>query len=167
MEWTVADLGSIGEFIGAIATIATLAYLALQIRQNSRVVKAQTRATIGAATSDIILREAVNLDIVRALAKVETGEDLSREETLQLRMVALATFRHWENVYYQYRQGLYDSGEFEAHRETWRRLVVEGWLKNFWTQLRHNLSAELQSLVDKLASETDKRPEAAAGRKHP
>jgi hypothetical protein len=155
MEWTVADLGSIGEFVGAIATIATLAYLAVQIRHNSRVVKAQTRANIGTATSDIILREAENLEIVRALAKVEAGEDLSREETLQLRMVATATFRHWENVYYQYRQGLYDSGEFEAHRQTWRRLVVEGWLKYFWKQLRPNFSAELRALVDKLASESN------------
>lgn len=154
MEWTIADVGSIGEFIGAIATIATLAYLAVQIRHNSRVVKAQTRATIGTATSDIILREAVNPDIVRALAKTEAGEELSREEKLQLRMVATATFRHWENVFYQYRQGLYDSGEFEAHSQTWRRLVVEGWLKDYWKQLRHNFSAELRALVDAFASET-------------
>jgi hypothetical protein len=33
---TLQDLGSIGELVGAIATVATLAYLALQIRHNSR-----------------------------------------------------------------------------------------------------------------------------------
>jgi hypothetical protein len=32
---TLQDLGSIGEFVGAIATVATLAYLAMQLRQNS------------------------------------------------------------------------------------------------------------------------------------
>lgn len=32
---TLQDLGSIGELVGAIATIATLAYLSVQIRQNS------------------------------------------------------------------------------------------------------------------------------------
>ena len=148
MEWTVADLGSLGELVGGVVTIATLAYLAVQIRQNSRVVRAQTRANIGTATTEIILREAENLDIVRALVKTEAGEDLNPEESLQLRMVATATFRHWENVYYQYRQGLYDPGEFEAHRQTWNRLVGEGWLRHYWKLVRHNFAAELQALVD-------------------
>jgi hypothetical protein len=33
---TLQDIGSIGELVGAIATVATLAYLAIQIRHNSR-----------------------------------------------------------------------------------------------------------------------------------
>ena len=33
---TLQDLGSIGELIGAIATVATLVYLAVQIRHNTR-----------------------------------------------------------------------------------------------------------------------------------
>ena len=142
------ELGNIGEFVGAIATIATLAYLAFQIRQNSRSIKAQTRAHIGTTTSEVIFRQAENLHIVRALLKIQAGEELRPEETLQLRMVATATFRHWENVYYQYRQGLYDSVEFEAQQRTWNRLVTEGWLGHFWNQLQPNFSAELQTLVD-------------------
>ena len=37
---TLQDLGSVGEFVAAIATLATLIYLATQIRQNSESVKA-------------------------------------------------------------------------------------------------------------------------------
>ena len=37
---TIEDLGSIGELVAAIATIATLFYLAVQIRQNTRTVEA-------------------------------------------------------------------------------------------------------------------------------
>jgi len=33
---TLQDIGSIGELIGAVATVATLVYLAIQIRHNSR-----------------------------------------------------------------------------------------------------------------------------------
>jgi hypothetical protein len=36
---TIQDLGSLGEFIAAIATVATLGYLAVQIRQNTNSVK--------------------------------------------------------------------------------------------------------------------------------
>ena len=37
---TIQDLGSIGELVAAIATLATLIYLAAQIRQNTRAVEA-------------------------------------------------------------------------------------------------------------------------------
>ena len=37
----IQDLGSAGEFIAAIATLATLVYLASQIRQSTKVAKAQ------------------------------------------------------------------------------------------------------------------------------
>jgi len=36
---TIQDLGSIGELVGAIATVATLLYLAFQIRQNSHLLQ--------------------------------------------------------------------------------------------------------------------------------
>ena len=36
---TIQDLGSLGELVGAIATVATLLYLAFQIRQNSHLLQ--------------------------------------------------------------------------------------------------------------------------------
>ena len=36
----IEQLGSIGEFVAAIATVATLIYLAFQLRQNTRALKA-------------------------------------------------------------------------------------------------------------------------------
>jgi hypothetical protein len=41
---TIQDLGSIGELVAALATVATLAYLALQIRQNTRQLRDNARA---------------------------------------------------------------------------------------------------------------------------
>ena len=39
---TIQDVGSIGEMIAAIATIGTLAYLAIQVRQNTRALRSST-----------------------------------------------------------------------------------------------------------------------------
>ena len=33
---TLVELGGLGEFLGAMGVIATLAYLALQVKQNTR-----------------------------------------------------------------------------------------------------------------------------------
>ena len=41
---TLEELGSIGELVAALATVATLAYLALQIRQNTKQMRDNARA---------------------------------------------------------------------------------------------------------------------------
>ena len=43
MNWVA--LGAIGEFVGAIAVVLSLAYLAAQIIQNTRAVRATTTDT--------------------------------------------------------------------------------------------------------------------------
>jgi hypothetical protein len=42
---TIQELGSLGEFVAAIATIATLIYLAIQIRASNRLARAEASRT--------------------------------------------------------------------------------------------------------------------------
>ena len=39
---TIQDLGSLGELIAAVATVATLVYLAIQLKQNTLALRSQT-----------------------------------------------------------------------------------------------------------------------------
>ena len=43
---TAQLLGNLGEFVGAIGVVATLAYLAIQIRQNTRVTRAASHHAV-------------------------------------------------------------------------------------------------------------------------
>ncbi len=43
---TLGELGSVGEFLAAIATLATLIYLALQIRQNTKTARASNYESV-------------------------------------------------------------------------------------------------------------------------
>ena len=45
---TIQDLGSIGELVAAIATIATLVYLAIQIRANTTALRLESRGRLHA-----------------------------------------------------------------------------------------------------------------------
>ena len=47
MDWE--QLGALGELVGAIAAIALLGYIAVQIRQNSKLLQQNTRATEAAS----------------------------------------------------------------------------------------------------------------------
>jgi hypothetical protein len=43
---SLEDLGNLGDFIGGIAVVVTLVYLALQIRQNTRALQASSRQSL-------------------------------------------------------------------------------------------------------------------------
>ena len=77
-------LGNYGEFIGAIAVVATLVYLALQIRQNTRAMDNNRKAVIAQSGRDIDLYMAhFHLECARdpelkrvALASLDDAVDL-------------------------------------------------------------------------------------------
>ena len=43
---SIMELGALGEFVGAIAVVVTLAYLAVQIRQNTRAMEESRRLAL-------------------------------------------------------------------------------------------------------------------------
>jgi hypothetical protein len=59
VEWTIQDLGAVGEFVGAIGVVFTLGYLAFQIRQNTFQLEQNALTTKAAAVnaSNMALRE--------------------------------------------------------------------------------------------------------------
>jgi len=67
---TIQDLGSVGELIAAVATVATLGYLAIQIRQNTKSVRAASRFDVASgwrAHNQQMLDPAVNRAYVKGL----------------------------------------------------------------------------------------------------
>jgi hypothetical protein len=71
---TIAELGAIGEFIGSIAVLITLAYLAIQVRQNTRHVQAQMGHDGWISNADNELAK-MGGAAAEALAKADLGVD--------------------------------------------------------------------------------------------
>ncbi len=51
---TIVELGALGEFLGSILTLATLAYLAIQIRQNTAQQKREELVSIQHGQNNVI-----------------------------------------------------------------------------------------------------------------
>ena len=103
---TIQDLGSIGEFIAAIATVATLAYLAVQIRQNTAAVRrAANRGVVDDANSwrYRLIENAEVSEIFRT--GLANPESLDANSKYRFRMLLDALFAHWAHAF--------DSGEEE------------------------------------------------------
>ena len=95
---TVDQLGNVGEFVAAIATVITLIYLAFQLRQNTRALKATAFQTVTAEMG----KNVEHLIVVRGTVEPET---LTPTERFRLSAVYVSSFRRLESVFVQYSLG--------------------------------------------------------------
>ena len=81
MNWTVQDLGALGELLGSIAVLLTLVYLAVQTRATRNAMELQTM--MAATIPSMEINNAVlgsSQECAGALFKAFNGEDLSDKE---------------------------------------------------------------------------------------
>jgi hypothetical protein len=70
---TIRDLGSLGELIAAIATVATLIYLAIQIRASNRLARAEASRTPNSDLNSINAAFGTRPAFRAAMRRVLTG----------------------------------------------------------------------------------------------
>ena len=67
---TIVELGALGEFIGAVAVLVTLIYLAVQLRQNTEAIRAQISQARSDQAQEFFLFSADSPHIPEIWAKV-------------------------------------------------------------------------------------------------
>jgi hypothetical protein len=114
-------LGSIAEFVAAIGVIASLVYLAVQIRQNTQSIRASTYEGMVRGSGDFLLPLIQDRDLAKSFERaVDRWSQLDYEEQVQVMYLLTQLFRNWENAYYQHRQGTLEPWLWEA----WQHVVL-------------------------------------------
>ena len=81
MEWSIQDLGAIGEFVGSLAVLLTLGYLAVQTRASRQATDLQTFLTISTNTSSVFATLlSSSPDAFEIYQKGNAGEHLDESE---------------------------------------------------------------------------------------
>jgi len=145
-------IGAIGEVVGAIAVIATLGYLALQVRQNSKMMKANIRELRTSSSQAVIFEFARNTE---SLLKQSRGEHVSDQDALRMQILIRAQMRDWESYEHQYRNGLFDKNEWEGMRENIKRQMHDQAHKEFWEACGIEFSVPFQLTIDECIKEGD------------
>jgi hypothetical protein len=103
---TLDQLGSLGEFVSAVAVVVSLLYVAREIRENSRSTRlAALQSHLDAAQRFLELR-ARDRDLARVIRLgQETPEVLSDDELAQFRSWVGVGMRIAENLFIQYQAG--------------------------------------------------------------
>lgn len=159
----IIELGALGEFLGSIAVLATLIYLSVQIRQNTRSMNESKKLALAqtyqmrADALQMMLVHAADSEhigpIITKLTGVGYPEDvgalahLSKEERGRFRQWQIAQQTHWDNMYFQYQQGFIDEEYYrDSFRERVRRLAPT-WKALHVTGARRTFAAEIDSIL--------------------
>ena len=102
----IAEWGAIGELIGAIAVVITVAYLAVQIRQAQRTMVSTTQQNISDTSVQLFAVTGTSESLSEALDKATRDQPLSEVEKQRVRGWWSAALRHAENMHYQWEQGM-------------------------------------------------------------
>ena len=119
---SLQELGNIGEFLAAIATLLTLFYLATQIRQNTKAVKASSHHAVTDSFNH--LNSIIGTDVVAARVMrlgLEDLTNLSEDEQFSFGFLMLGYMRIFETLFYQRENGTAEEQLFlsEQNSQKW------------------------------------------------
>ena len=147
---TIADLANIAQIVGSIAVIASLIFVGLQIRQNTKV----TRATALQMNADYWLNY-FTLLADKQLSEVYSKGALGRVELEgsqfgQFFFLCRATFMGCENQHHQYLSGLLDADAYKGYEATIREQIADfPGVRAMWQLVKHTYGTEFVKFLDK------------------
>jgi hypothetical protein len=132
---SLEDLGNIGEFVAAVAVVISLIYLAFQIRQNTRSVRASTHhATAHAAygTQHLIAESEAVARILRTGGR--EPQKLTGEERVRFDAIMRSFFMWYEDTYFQYRNSMIGRDVWEARQRSMMGHFRDAGISSWWSK---------------------------------
>ncbi len=148
MNWEA--IGAISETIGAVGVVASLLYLASQVRASARASAVEAKLESTRLLNDFIdyLIESPELNdlFLRGLADLDS---LSREDYLRFSNMSLKAFWFFSAGHFQFRNGTLDAHEFHEVRTVMRYWLRSPGCRAWWEKLgRESVSPVFRDFVD-------------------
>jgi len=143
--------------VANLSVVAGIVFLALQMRQNTAVMQAQTRDSM--TEKQMMFSEwiATTPELAEAF-RVARSDGLDALDPVQSPMLAFwiqSVFRTWENEYYQYEQGLYTQDEFAPRLIRIARNMAAPMYRQAWESQRETFSPSFRAEIDRIVAEVE------------
>ena len=145
--------GALEEFVGAIAVVVTLGYLAVQVRQNTQSMDRNTRTERAKASYDhlnnYVYLNSQAMDHAELFIKAMSGQQLTDVEALRWDLIQQNAFRFGMHAH-ELRQSDLITLEQWNHAEAFMREAVSSSdaIQRYWKRNKHLYSADYQRLID-------------------
>jgi hypothetical protein len=127
MNWEA--IGAIGEIVGAATVVATLFYLAIQIRQNTKVSRADMTKDLYLASRSALLDLSGNKELATIWAQIRDFKD---QDSARRYTFYQSFFRLYELQFNLSTQGLLDDKIAESYMLVIRMFATTGHFDEYW-----------------------------------
>jgi hypothetical protein len=145
-------LSEITQLLGGIGVIASLIYVAIQIRNNARAVRAAAYRQLALTTAgqwDTLFGSEELCSLV--LRGCDDFSALNRVEKARFRFMLMAFMRRFENGWFQHKIGTLKSGDWQAVAADMDSLFSLPGPQAAWPLIKTRSNPEFRAFVDDLA----------------
>ncbi len=151
---TIQELGSLGELVGALATVATLVYLATQIRQNTKAVRVSSHHSVTDSFNQINAIIGTNPSSARIFRLgLESPDSLDDDERFSFGYLMLAYMRVFETLYYQKGAGAVEEQLYASEQNSLKWAYSHPGARSWWQTNTISFSPEFRAEIDALIAE--------------
>ena len=148
MNWDA--LGALAELAGAVGVIASLVYLASQIRQNTRAVRSATYQSLTDSSMSFSALVAGDPTLSSLFDRgMDDFSSLESDARVRFSFLMQNYLRMLENSFHQHRDGMLDEERWQRTASTLRMAVVRPGFSQWWNSPRAPFAASFEALVDK------------------
>jgi len=136
---SINELGALGEFIGALLLFISLIYVAIQLRQNTRALRAASQRSSTDQFTNIDLTIMGNPDLreaVFAMASEAKFSEMNLDQAIRTNAVLQAYCNTLSNVYRDAKAGVAASGDWKQLESSIKANMVGNALFREWWRLR-------------------------------
>jgi hypothetical protein len=156
---TLQALGSLGEFIGAIGVVISLIYLAQQMVQNTKSVRAASFNSMVQNSLRLLEHAFRDSEFAAFLERAEREpEALTPAERVRWDAYMTAVFRHFGNLVYQHRVGAIDTQMWESYQRTLKDDLRRGSWADWYRSHSYLFSDALTAQVEEALRERGRAP---------
>ena len=154
-------LSTINESVSIIANIgviASIVFLGLEMRQNTSMIKSQTRDAMTEKQMQFFEALVENEEIAEIwVTATESSDELVSDLTNLRRweFYWMTQLRMWENEWYQYQQGLFEAEEFESRLALYERISTQPIYADHWKTISYSFAPSFRQLIDGMIAEAN------------
>ena len=151
MNWDA--IGATAEMLGSVAVVATLMYLAVQMRQNTQSNRTAAIQTMASQDSAWLSAVAQNTELSDVVSRGWRDlSDLSESELARFSAIMAQSCRQYDSQYCLWSDGAIPENLWRASERTLRFSMSRPGSQVWWSTAKFLFSEEFQSLVDELLS---------------
>jgi len=146
---TLGELGSLGEFVAAFATLITLAYLAVQVRQNTAQQRREELVSIQHGQNSVV-SALQDPELAEAYVRAASGRGASASQQMRAQSWVIQYLNHFQVVHDLHGTGALDEEQYRLWEGFAVAVVAPPGIRNWWEEEEGRLGfhSEVREIID-------------------